>query len=310
MSTGTGIHISATNGGSIVPNGRVRRELMEQWHVANQNVDHDASSILRNSEHRPFAMAHGPWMMFQGWDHLLLAHWRLAPEELRPLVPTELELDAYDGNAWVGLVPFWMRNVRLRGTPILGRLSNFPEINLRTYVRVNDEPGVYFFSLDTTSRALIGAARTWLRLPYFGADMAARCGERATRMRSVRWSSRGNPAALTVEYRPTREARTPERGSLEWFLTERYRVYSVLGPGSVLALDVHHAPWSIAPAEARFREQSMLTAAGLGVTGPPDLLHYSARQDVLLWPARRIQHPTTSSSIVYSTATTAPGANG
>lgn len=253
--------------------------------------DDRVSTILATTAHRPLAMPAGPWMMFQGWDRLLFAHWHVPFEELRPLVPKVLDLDDFAGETWVSLVPFWMRNVRFRWTPSLGRLSNFPELNLRTYVRYNGEPGVFFFSLDTTSRALIAGARNLVNLPYFQASMAMRSGDLAARMRSERLAA---PAQLLVEYRPVGERTVPVQGSRDWFLTERYRVYSVRKDGAVLALDVHHLPWQLAGAEARFAANTMLSAAGLDCERMPDLLHYSHRQSVVLWPPRRLPSSSTA----------------
>jgi uncharacterized protein YqjF (DUF2071 family) len=108
-------------------------------------------------------------------------------------------------------------------------------------------------------------------------------------MQSTRWPGIGHPATFIGEYRAMGESAAPAPGSLEWFLTERYRVYSVTSAGAVLALDVQHPPWRIAPAEVRFGEQTMLAAAGVPCNSPPDLAHFSARQDVLLWPPRRVQ---------------------
>ncbi len=99
--------------------------------------------------------------MIQRWHDLLFAHWALPPEKIRPLLPRELELDTFDGKAWIGVIPFWMSGVRFRGIPAIPTASRFPELNVRTYVRAPQEPdksGVYFFSLDAASwLAVLGA---------------------------------------------------------------------------------------------------------------------------------------------------------
>ena len=240
--------------------------------------------LMRVVDHRTSPLPTGRPMMFQGWDFLLFAHWRCPQQAVRALVPPQLELDTFDGAAWITLVPFRMRDVHVLGTKTLGHLSTFPELNLRTYVRYQGVPGLYFLSLDTTSLGLTLAARTMVGLPYFIANMAMRCGNAATRIRSDRRITGGCPARLVAEYRPTGGAMQAPPGTLEHFLVEWYRLYSVRKSGHVVALDVHHRPWSIAPAEARFKENSMLSAAMLHHAREPDLLHYSARQDVLLWP--------------------------
>lgn len=246
------------------------------------------SDAMKMVDHRPFPIPPGRPMMFQGWDALLFAHWRCPAESVRTLVPRQLELDTFYDAAWVGLVPFKMRGVHMLGAPAVGRFSNFPEVNLRTYVSYKGIPGVYFFSLDTTSLALTLGARTWLELPYFMANMAMRCGQSATRIKSIRSRSRAGRASLIAEYRPTASAEQQAAGTLEHFLIERYRVYSVRSSGAVIALDVHHGPWLVAPAEARIRENSILSAAMLHHASEPELLHFSERQDVLLWPARTV----------------------
>src|SRR5258705_4235621 len=103
---------------------------------------------LRSLAHRPWALPTGGWIMAQKWHDLLFAHWAVAPQVLRKLVPAKLELDTFEGQAWMGVVPFTMSGVRLRGTPTLPWLSMFPELNVRTYVTAEGRPGVLFFSLD------------------------------------------------------------------------------------------------------------------------------------------------------------------
>ena len=249
----------------------------------------NVEELMQVVDHRPFPLPNGRPMMFQGWDSLLFAHWRCPHEAVRALVPPQLELDTSDSAAWVTLVPFKMRDVHVLGTTTLGRLSTFPELNLRTYVRYQGVPGVYFLSLDTTSLGLMLAARMMVGLPYFMANMAMRCGNAATRVRSDRRQTGGCPAWLIAEYKPADGAAQPPPGALEHFLVERYRLYSVRKSGEVVALDVHHRPWLIAPAEARFKENTMLSAATLHHAREPDLLHYSARQDVLLWSPASLQ---------------------
>src|SRR5579871_6749242 len=98
--------------------------------------------ILRILEHRPWPLPNGPWVMTQRWHDLLFAHWPVHPNVLRKLIPPALSIDIFEGRAWVGIVPFYMTNVRLRGTPAVPGFSAFPELNVRTYVTAEDKPGV------------------------------------------------------------------------------------------------------------------------------------------------------------------------
>src|SRR3954466_2400585 len=174
--------------------------------------------ILSETAHRPWPMPSGPWVMTQTWNDLLFAHWPVAIDRLRERVPASFELDLFDGQAWLGVVPFSMTNVAPRFVPSLPWLSAFPELNVRTYVRVGDKPGVFFFSLDAGNPVAVGAARTLLNLPYYSADMRVDVDGRIT------YASRrtAEPAAeLRAFYAPLGAARPPQAGTLEYFLTER-----------------------------------------------------------------------------------------
>ncbi len=132
-------------------------------------TDDDAANDLL--KHRPWPLPAGPWVMAQRWHDLLFAHWPVPAAEVRVLVPAGVEIDTFDGVAWLGVVPFRMSDVRLRGTPALPWLSFFPELNVRTYVVRDGKPGVWFFSLDAGNIAAVAIARRWFHLPYFHASM-------------------------------------------------------------------------------------------------------------------------------------------
>src|SRR5258708_2809423 len=131
-------------------------------------------TITRVVEHRPWPLPKEPWIMTQNWDDLLFAHWSVPVEAMRQVVPAVLPLDTYDGKAWIGVVPFGISSFRPRWVPPIPGLSYFPELNVRTYVTVQDKPGVYFFSLDTNSPPSVVGARLWYRLPYFLARQSMR----------------------------------------------------------------------------------------------------------------------------------------
>lgn len=132
----------------------------------------------------PFDLTHRPWSppnrafaMWQVWHDLLFAHWPVPPEMLRPTIPAGLDLDLFEGQAWVGVVPFRMSGIRLRGQPLAAPwVGAFPELNVRTYVTApgGDRPGVYFYSLDAANPVAVALARRWYHLPYFFARMSSR----------------------------------------------------------------------------------------------------------------------------------------
>jgi uncharacterized protein YqjF (DUF2071 family) len=121
-------------------------------------------SLLQSITHRPWPLPSSPWVMQQVWHDLLFAHWPLPHDLLRPLIPAQLELDRFDGQCWVGVVPFRMSGIRGRGMPALPGLSRFPELNVRTYVTHGGKSGVYFFSLDAANLPAVWVARKFYHL--------------------------------------------------------------------------------------------------------------------------------------------------
>src|SRR5580704_18232680 len=148
--------------------------------------DQEALSVVN---HRPYALPKRPWTMMQRWNDLLFAHWPIPAAKLEPLLPGGLQVDTFDQSAWVGVVPFWMDRIRLRGMPRIPGASRFPELNLRTYVRERhtNMAGVYFFSLDAANPAAVAVARTFFKLPYYWAHMSIQSkDEREFRYQSTR----------------------------------------------------------------------------------------------------------------------------
>jgi len=238
--------------------------------------------------HRPWPLPAGPWIMAQVWHDLLFAHWPVEQATLRKHIPPKLEIDTYEGQAWLGVVPFRMSGVRLHGTPPVPWLSAFPELNVRTYVVADGKPGVWFFSLDAANKIAVAIARAWFHLPYFRAHMS--CEERNgwIEYKSGR-AHRGAPCGVLFgRYRPTGPVFCPERGSLEHFLTERYCLYASDGNGQLLRGEIHHGPWALQTAEAELTSNTMPEADGIYLPPAKPLLHFSRRQDVVVWQPRRL----------------------
>lgn len=238
-------------------------------------------AILEETAHRPWPMPDSPWVMTQTWNDLLFAHWPVDAAALREHVPASFEIDLFDGQAWLGVVPFHMTNVTPRFVPALPWVSAFPELNVRTYVRVGDKPGVYFFSLDAGNPVAVGAARTLLNLPYYSAEMSVEPKDGGIHYRSRRGGE--NPAEFTATYRGLEDARPPRRGTLEYFLTERYCLYAVNHRFVAYRLDIHHPPWPLESAEAEITCNTMADAAGVRLPSMAPLLHFSKRQDMVCW---------------------------
>jgi uncharacterized protein len=246
--------------------------------------------ILLHTNHRPWPLPHGPWIMAQVWHDLLFAHWTVPVAALRPLVPQQLEIDTFDGQAWLGVVPFRMSGVRLRGTPAVPGLSRFPELNVRTYVTCDGKPGVWFFSLDAANPVAVWAARTMFHLPYFWATMRCENNSGWICYESRRKHRAAPAASLKASYRPTGNVFHAALGSLEYFLTERYCLYTANKRGRIIRCQIHHPPWPLQLAEATFEENTMASPAGIATPSlRPQLLHFSRRQDVVVWPPQTLQ---------------------
>jgi uncharacterized protein YqjF (DUF2071 family) len=242
--------------------------------------------ILRAVAHRPWPMPDAPWVMTQTWHDLLFAHWRVEPAVLRALVPIEFELDLFDGAAWVGVVPFRMTNVGARGVPGVPWLSEFLELNVRTYVRVGARPGVYFWSLDAERMLAVLGARLVLNLPYFVASMSLRRAGDEVAYEARRPGRR--PARFCGTYGPVGGVVPPLPGTLEYFLTERYCLYNLDHRDAPYRLDIHHPPWPLQPADAAIVENTMAAAAGVRLPGGPPLCHFARRQDMVAWAPVRL----------------------
>jgi len=227
------------------------------------------------------------------WSQLLFMHWPVPESALRPHVPSMLEVDAFDGAAWVGVVPFTMSGVRARCTPAFPGPGAFHELNVRTYVTHNGKPGVWFFSLDAADRLAVETARLTFHLAYFNARMSLGVqGERIT-YKSARTDARAAQADLDCTYWSTAEPRRAAPGSLEAFLTDRYRLYaSDLPPREPRRLwvgEIDHDPWQLAPARCEVRSNTM--AQSLGVQTPSDeaLCHLALPVAVRGWRPRGVK---------------------
>lgn len=238
-------------------------------------------AILQDTAHRPWPMPSGPWIMRQTWNDLLFAHWPIEVRALRALVPGCFEIDSFDGRGWIGVVPFHMTNVTPRFVPVLPGLSAFPELNVRTYVRVAGKPGVYFFSLDADSAPAVKTARALFNLPYYSAAMTVRSNGAEVRYESRR---RGQPdAAFDASYRGLGAAHAPRPDTIDYFLTERYCLYGLARRGGPYRLDIHHPAWPLESGQGEIRVNTMAAAAGLTLPASAPLLHFVKRQDMVGW---------------------------
>jgi uncharacterized protein YqjF (DUF2071 family) len=254
----------------------------------------DINGILQTVDHRPWPLPQAPWVMNQSWHDLLFAHWPIPVETMRRLVPAALEVDTFDGWAWIGVVPFRMSNVYPRYTFAMPWLSAFPELNVRTYVRATgDTPeqakaGVYFFGLEAANPLAVAIARISFKLPYFYAEMQLVESGATIHYRSRRIHRGAPPAQFAGRYRPTGAVYQSTPGTLEAWLTERYCLYTVNRRQRALRGEIHHLPWPLQPAEAEIEINTMAQAAGIELPDRPPLLHFARRLDVVVWPLHQV----------------------
>lgn len=229
-------------------------------------------------------MPERPWLGRQTWCELLFAHWPLPVASVRHLIPSSLEVDVFDRQTWIGIVPFKMEGVTARGLPSLPWISAFPELNVRLYVTRDGKPGVWFLSLDASNPLAVWAARRVFHLPYQHATMSMEVSQAGIDYRSVR---RPEAIAFEASYRATNEPDTARPGTLEHWLTERYCLYAQDGRGRILRCEVHHRPWPLQRAEATIRRNDLLRPHGVLQPEGKPLLHFAKRLEVITWaPAR------------------------
>jgi uncharacterized protein YqjF (DUF2071 family) len=225
--------------------------------------------------------------MTQRWSNLLFMHWPVATDLLRARVPRPLDVDLYNGTAWLSIASFSLSHLRLRGTPVLPRISAFPELNVRTYVTYGSRPGVYFFSLDAASALAVFGARTLFDLPYFLATMRVNVAADA----SIDYSSRrnqGERANFQAHYLPHGQAAPADAGSLDRWLVERYCLYTADKREHVYRTDIHHRPWPLQTAHVDVRENTMADAAQIALPSIPPRTSFARQLDVVAWMRERV----------------------
>ncbi|WP_456272130.1 YqjF family protein [Bacillus sp. AK031] len=223
------------------------------------------------------------WVMTQSWDELLFLHWEVPADILGKKVPPQLQLDTYQGKAWLGIVPFAMNHIRAKGLPEIPFARSFLECNVRTYVTYKGEPGVYFFSLDANHALAVEGARKLFSLPYVHAEMSMKVKGRTVSYRTRRTHRGSANECLEIDYTPGKRLPS-EKGSLTEWLTERYCLWTVKDE-DVYKGEIAHDPWELYEAKAHIREQSLWP----GLQNPQHVC-YSSRQKAYIWRLQNMSH--------------------
>ncbi len=241
--------------------------------------------LTQFTAHRPWPLPRFPWVMAMRWERLLLAHWPVPTKELGPFIPSGMTLDTYDGKAWLSVVPFRMRRIHLRSLFAVPGLSTFLELNVRTYVTVEDKPGIFFFSLDAANPVGVLLGRRWYRLPYFLAAMSNWSVGTDLHFTSRRVHRHATPAEFSAVYRPNSEAFAAQPDTLDYFLVERYCLYTIGRNGRLYRGEIHHRPWSLHTAEADILQNTIMP---VDLPAEPQLFHYVEGINVIAWSLRRV----------------------
>ena len=227
----------------------------------------------------------GTRLMRQNWCHLLFMHWKIDESLLSPLVPHELEIDLHDGAAWIGLIPFSMTGIRPAFGPALPGVSSFFQINVRTYVTHHGDPGIWFFSLDASNQMAVWLARTVYHLPYFRASIETKQDNLRFLFQCQRLGKAGKGVGFRAEWQSGPPIGRIRPGSLAWFLTERYRLFTKT-KGQIQTGEIRHEPWQLRSASLEEYESTLLSDIGLPEPSQAPVLYHSDELAVDFWPLR------------------------
>lgn len=245
-------------------------------------------TIINKVSHRPWPLPSRKWLMRQSWRNLLFIHWPLSTETLRQYVPSSLQIDTFDGQAWLSIVVLEMEGIYLRGMPFRLLLPTFPVINLRTYVLHRNQPGVYFLSLDTEDWISYTCVKRWYHLPYYAAEISFQKKGQTFHFDSVRKRKIETPITCRGTYRPFPEISFPEKGTLEHWLTERYCLFSLNKRNNLYCGDIHHRPWPVQKVKAVLHKNTLLSPFHIDLSEIRPIVHFSKGIDSLIWNIKKV----------------------
>lgn len=240
-------------------------------------------TLLADVAHRPWPLPQVQWRYYQEWNRLLFMHWKVDTAVLEPLIPAGTTLDTFEGKAWLSIVPFSMQKIRLKHLPAFKPVSDFHEINVRTYVTKDGKPGVFFLNIEAEKKLSAWLSRRLSGLPYEKASIS-RKQENGLQLFASSNKSKQYHLDIGYEIGDIRKNKTP----LDIFLTERYCVYAPL-KGELYRYNVHHVAWplhevKIQSLDLRYLAGNLMLTAGT----PPTLAHYSEGVQVVAWDKEKI----------------------
>lgn len=230
------------------------------------------NSILNSTFHRPYPLPPNKWIYYHEWNNALFLHWKVPLQSLRKLVPIEFEIDTFDGNAYISLVAFSMQEIRPKYLPSVEFISNFDEINLRTYIKNGNKTGVYFLQIEAEKSLSVFIAKFLSGLPYQKAEMdfKPQCYKSFFPL---------NNCHLDVNFELKNSHN--EKSELEYWLTERYCLF-LKHNNELFTYDIHHLEWELNYVDIK-KLHLQYQIGDIQLTANPDLVNYSPGVQVLAW---------------------------
>ncbi len=237
--------------------------------------------ILKQTNHRTTDYPNGPWIASQLWKHLLFINYPVDEHTVGKIIPEGLEVDTFDGKAWITVLPFKIENFTVRRIPLKG-IDQFLELNVRTYVRRNGKPGVYFFRLDAEKIMDVFGAR-FATLTYYNAEMEMTKGRNSGTYHYLSRRKSNRQVVFEATFRPSEKTRVAEEGSLTKWLADRYFLFSECGK-SIFEGPIHHRAWRVAEVDVELKQNQMLpTMVNDAILGEP-YCFYAYQKRALFWP--------------------------
>lgn len=233
--------------------------------------------ILASTGNRQYALPEKKWKYFQEWHNTLFFHWEVPAYFLQEHIPEQIELDTINNMAWVSLVAFEVRNMRVRNLPAMPYISNFQEINIRTYVVKDEVPGIYMFSIETDKLIEVLLTRTFIGLPY----QKSKIKHTSKKLVSKNKASNQQLDVTIGKSRPLME-----KTHLDFWLTERHSLYDSC-KNKICRFDIHHKEWELKDLKVSIND-ILYDAGKFSLTILPDKIQYAQRLDVLLWGKEKV----------------------
>ncbi|MBB6443954.1 YqjF family protein [Bacillus benzoevorans] len=243
---------------------------------------YNPQEIIKITEHRPNPLPDLPWVSTQRWEDVLFLHWPVSPDLLTPHLPQSLQLDLYDGTAWIGMVFFQVKGMRPRLLPAVPFISSYLQLNVRTYVTYKGRSGVYFFRLTVDSILACFLAKTWYSLPFMMAEIKMDSQGDDIHMVSKRKIGKFEER-MSCSYTPEASVFHTQMNTLDHWLFERYCSWN-MRQGTLLRIDIHHTKWNLQKAAAVIRSNTVTDFLTAKISQNNPIVHYSSAKQALFWP--------------------------